>query len=92
MFFLGEYVGIFAMSAVAATLFLGGYHLPGLDSDLLGPLVLIGKSMLLVFLIIWFRWTWPRVREDQLQGFAWRWLVPLALANIAVTATLKVAL
>jgi NADH-quinone oxidoreductase subunit H len=92
MFFLGEYVGIFAMSAVAATLFLGGYHVPGLDADVFGPLVLIGKSMLLVFLIIWFRWTFPRVREDQLQGFAWRWLVPLALANIAVTAVLKVAL
>jgi NADH-quinone oxidoreductase subunit H len=92
MFFLGEYVGIFAMSAVAATLFLGGYHVPGLGADVFGPIVLVAKSMLLVFLIIWFRWTFPRVREDQLQGFAWRWLVPLALANIAVTAVLKVAL
>ena len=42
--------------------------------------------------MIWFRWTWPRLREDQLQSLAWRWLVPLALANIAVTATLKVVL
>jgi NADH-quinone oxidoreductase subunit H len=92
MFFLGEYVGIFAMSAIAATLFLGGYHVPGLNAEVFGPLVLIGKTMLLVFVIIWFRWTFPRVREDQLQGFAWRWLVPLALANIAVTAVLKVAL
>ncbi len=92
MFFLGEYVGIFAMSSIAATLFLGGYHVPGLDADVFGPVVLVAKAMLLVFLIIWFRWTFPRVREDQLQGFAWRWLVPLSLANIAVTAVLKVAL
>jgi NADH-quinone oxidoreductase subunit H len=42
--------------------------------------------------MIWFRWTWPRLREDQLQSLAWRWLVPLALLNIAVTATLKVVL
>jgi NADH-quinone oxidoreductase subunit H len=92
MFFLAEYAGMFALSAVAATLFLGGYHLPGLDADIFGPFVLIAKTFVLVFLIIWFRWTWPRVREDQLQGFAWKWLVPAALANIAVTAVLKVAL
>lgn len=92
MFFLAEYAGMFALSAVAATLFLGGYHLPGFDPDVFGPLVLIAKTFVLVFLVIWFRWTWPRVREDQLQGFAWKWLVPAALANIAVTAVLKVAL
>ena len=92
MFFLAEYAGMFALSAVAATLFLGGYHVPGLDADVFGPLVLIAKTMVLVFLVIWFRWTWPRVREDQLQGFAWKWLVPASLANIAVTAILKVAL
>jgi len=43
-----------------------------------------------LFLFIWFRWTWPRVREDQLQGLAWKWLVPLTLFNIVATATLKV--
>jgi NADH-quinone oxidoreductase subunit H len=91
MFFLAEYAGMVAMSAIAATLFLGGYYFPGLESDIFGPFVLLGKVALLVFLIIWFRWTWPRLREDQLQSLAWRWLVPLALANIAVTATLKVA-
>jgi NADH-quinone oxidoreductase subunit H len=91
MFFLAEYAGMFAMSAVAATLFLGGYHVPGLPDDVFGPLVLIGKAVFLAIVMIWFRWTWPRVREDQLQGFAWKWLVPLALANIAVTAVLKVA-
>ena len=91
MFFLAEYAGMVSMSAIAATLFLGGYYVPGLDSNIFGPIVLLGKTALLVFLIIWFRWTWPRLREDQLQGFAWRWLVPLSLANIAVTAVLKVA-
>jgi NADH-quinone oxidoreductase subunit H len=91
MFFLAEYAGMVGMSAIAATLFLGGYHFPGLDSALFGPFVLLAKVALLVFVIIWFRWTWPRLREDQLQAFAWRWLVPLGLANIAATAVLKVA-
>ena len=90
MFFLGEYAGMFAMSAIAATLFLGGYHFPGLDDAIFGPIVLMAKVGLLVFLMIWMRWTFPRFREDQLQSLAWKWLVPLALANIAVTATLKV--
>jgi NADH-quinone oxidoreductase subunit H len=92
MFFLAEYAGMFAMSAIGATLFLGGYYFPGLDTEVLGPFVLMGKVTLLVFLMIWFRWTWPRLREDQLQGLAWRWLIPVSLANIVVTAILKVAL
>jgi NADH-quinone oxidoreductase subunit H len=92
MFLLAEYAGMFVMSAIASVLFLGGYHFPGLNADWFGPFVLIGKALVLVFVMIWFRWTWPRLREDQLQSLAWRWLVPLALANIAVTAILKVVL
>ncbi|MBM3694762.1 MAG: NADH-quinone oxidoreductase subunit H [Actinobacteria bacterium] len=92
MFLLGEYAGMLAMSAIAAVLFLGGYHFWGLNADWFGPFVLLGKALLLVFVMIWFRWTWPRLREDQLQSLAWRWLVPLGLANIAVTAVLKVVL
>jgi NADH-quinone oxidoreductase subunit H len=92
MFYLSEYAGVFAMSALASALFLGGYYFPGLDSEIFGPLVMVAKIGLLAALMIWFRWTWPRVREDQLQSFAWRWLVPLSLANIAVTAVFKVAL
>lgn len=92
MFYLAEYAGLFAAAAIASTLFLGGYHFPGLDAGVWGPFVLLAKVGALAFLMIWFRWTWPRLREDQLQSFAWRWLVPLALANIAVTAVLKVAL
>jgi len=94
-FFLAEYANMFTMSAIAATLFLGGWHLPGVPESTLayiGPLVLAAKVALLVFVMIWFRWTFPRFREDQLQSLAWKWLVPLALANIAVTAFFKVAL
>jgi NADH-quinone oxidoreductase subunit H len=94
-FFLAEFANMFTMSAIAVTLFLGGYWLPGVPEDVLefaGPVILIGKVFLLVFSMIWFRWTFPRFREDQLQGLAWKWLVPIALLNIAVTATLKVVL
>src|SRR5690606_24775701 len=94
-FFLAEFANMFTMSAIAATLFLGGYHLPGLSESQLtvfGPLILVGKSFLLVFLMLWFRWTFPRFREDQLQSLAWKVLVPVALANIAVTAILKVVI
>jgi NADH-quinone oxidoreductase subunit H len=92
-FFLAEFANMFTMSAIAVTLFLGGWWLPGIPADALefaGPLILLGKTFLLVFVMIWFRWTFPRFREDQLQGIAWKWLVPLALVNIAVTATFKV--
>jgi NADH-quinone oxidoreductase subunit H len=92
-FFLAEYANMFTMSAIAATLFLGGYWLPGIpDSTLayVGPLILAAKVFLLVFVMIWFRWTFPRFREDQLQALAWKWLIPLALVNIVVTAAFKV--
>ncbi len=94
-FFLAEFANMFTMSAIAATLFLGGYWLPGIPEDILefaGPFILIGKVFLLAFLMIWFRWTFPRFREDQLQRIAWKWLIPLALANIGVTAIVKVVL
>jgi len=93
-FFLAEFANMFTMSAIAATLFLGGYWLPGVPESVLsyaGPVILMGKVFLLAFVMIWFRWTFPRFREDQLQTLAWKVLVPLALANIAVTAILKVA-
>ncbi|HEU4321341.1 MAG TPA: NADH-quinone oxidoreductase subunit NuoH [Acidimicrobiia bacterium] len=92
-FFLAEFANMFTMSAIAVTLFLGGWWLPGIPAETLefaGPLILLGKTFLLVFAMIWFRWTFPRFREDQLQGIAWKWLVPLALLNITVTAALKV--
>ena len=95
VFFLGEYAGLLSLSAIASTLFLGGYALPGLSTGVLewaGPFILIAKVAVLVFVMIWMRWTFPRLREDQLQSLAWRWLIPLALANIVVTGIIKVAL
>jgi len=94
MFFLGEYASMIGLSAIAATLYLGGYDVPGLSGNILnvvGPGVMIFKIAILVFIIIWIRWTWPRLREDQLQKLAWHWLIPLALANIAIVAVFKVA-
>lgn len=93
MFFLGEYAGMVALAAIASTLFLGGYWFPFVSDDLLnfiGPVVLVGKVAAIVFVFIWVRWTFPRLREDQLQSMAWRILIPVALANIVVTAVLKV--
>jgi NADH-quinone oxidoreductase subunit H len=95
MFFLGEYASLIGLSAIAATLFLGGYGFPGVTGDManiLGPGILFAKIALLVFFIIWIRWTWPRVREDQLQSLAWTWLIPLALANIAIISVFRVVL
>ena len=94
-FFLAEFANMFTLSAIAATLFLGGYWVPGVPDSILqfvGPLVLLGKIALFVFVSIWFRWTFPRFREDQLQTLAWKWLVPISLANIIVTGILKVVI
>jgi len=93
MFFLGEYAAMIGLSAIAATLFLGGYGFPGLSGTLanvLGPGILLGKVAVLVFFFIWIRWTWPRLREDQLQSMAWTWLIPLGLLNIALVGIFKV--
>lgn len=94
-FFLAEFANMFTMSAIAVTLFLGGYWLPGIPESVLvfaGPVILIGKVAILSFVMIWFRWTFPRFREDQLQTLAWKWLIPIALANIVITAVFKVLL
>jgi NADH-quinone oxidoreductase subunit H len=96
-FFMGEFGTAFAFSAIGATLFLGGWYLPGIGTegllaDLLGPFVLGAKIMLVAFFIFWFRFTYPRLREDQLQTFAWKYLIPLSLVNIMVTGVLKVVM
>ncbi len=92
-FFLAEFANMFTVSAIAATLFLGGYDPIFFDLPaVFGPIVLVSKIAILVFLMIWIRWTWPRVREDQLQGFAWKWLVPISVLNIAITGVAKVLL
>ncbi|MBW8826966.1 MAG: NADH-quinone oxidoreductase subunit NuoH [Acidobacteria bacterium] len=95
LFFIGEFASAGAFAAVAATLFLGGWWLPGFGFDnnamnIVGPLVMVGKMMFVAFLIFWFRFTYPRFREDQLQTLAWKYLIPLSLVNIMATAVLKV--
>jgi NADH-quinone oxidoreductase subunit H len=99
-FFMGEFATAFVFAGLAAVMFLGGWGLPtswgdwttGNVMNVLGPGILFGKVMLVSFLIFWFRFTYPRFREDQLQSFAWKFLIPLSLANIVVTGILKVAL
>ena len=89
-FLLSEYGGIVVMSAVASVLYLGGYQpLPGV-AFIPGILWTFGKIFALSFVIIWLRATFPRLREDQLQRFAWVGLTPLALALILVTSVYKV--
>ena len=102
IFFIGEFAtaGVFAM--IASTLFLGGWGVPfswfgwtSMDSvsnwmNIVGPLIVFTKMMVLTFLIMWVRFTYPRFREDQLQRFAWKILIPVSLANIMLTAVLKV--
>jgi NADH-quinone oxidoreductase subunit H len=95
-FFMGEFGTAFAFAAIASVLFLGGWWVPGFDLDdnvlnLLGPGVMFAKIMAVSFLIFWIRFTYPRFREDQLQGFAWKVLIPVSLVNILVTGVLKVA-
>jgi NADH-quinone oxidoreductase subunit H len=95
LFFMGEYAAMTAASAMLVTLFLGGWTLPfaGLDkpADTLGVGVLqigifVAKMLVVEFMIIWVRWMWPRFRYDQLMDLGWRRFIPLALADIVVTA------
>jgi NADH-quinone oxidoreductase subunit H len=94
-FFIGEFGTAFAFAALAATLFLGGWAVPGVENDalanVLGPGVLFVKLMLVAFLMFWVRFTYPRLREDQLQAVAWKFLIPIGLANILLTGIFKVA-
>ena len=96
LFFMGEFGTAFAFAGIASVLFLGGWWVPGFEPDdnilnWLGPAVMFGKVMFVAFLIFWVRFTYPRFREDQLQAFAWKVLIPLSLLNILATAVLKVA-
>jgi NADH-quinone oxidoreductase subunit H len=102
IFFIAEFAtaGVFAL--IASVLFLGGWGVPfswfgwtGVDSidnwmNVAGPLIMFTKMMVLAFLMMWIRFSYPRFREDQLQRFAWKVLIPVALLNIMVTAVLKV--
>jgi NADH-quinone oxidoreductase subunit H len=100
LFFMAEYSAMIVTAAIAVTLFLGGWMLPGVTGGSLfgvGPiqnptlhtlasvLVFGLKIMLLIYVYMWFRWTWPRYRYDQLMELGWKWMIPAGLANIVLT-------
>jgi NADH-quinone oxidoreductase subunit H len=86
LFFLAEYVNMVTVSAVATSLFLGGWLLPGINTGGWGWMVFLAKVFVLLFLYIWIRWTLPRYRYDQLMAFGWKFLLPAAVINLLVTA------
>lgn len=97
LFFMGEYAAMTAASAMLVTLFLGGWTLPiaGLDKPaqsigigLAQIGIFLAKMLIVEFMVIWVRWMWPRFRYDQLMDLGWRRFIPLALANIVVTAVI----
>lgn len=88
-FFMAEYAAMTVLSALAATLYLGGWHLPGVDlaamgipGVVLGAGVLVAKICAFLFLFVWVRWSFPRFRYDQLMAIGWKGLLPLSLLNI----------
>lgn len=95
MFFLAEYVNMFTICAIGATLFLGGWmpfhigHWEGFNHimDYIPPFIwFFGKTFFLIFVIMWFRWTFPRLRIDQLLTLEWKYLMPVSLANMILVA------
>ena len=95
IFYISEYMSMFVLCAIASTLFLGGYHLPFLPTEwvnIYGPISLITKTVILGFILVAVRWSFPRFREDQLQSLAWKIRIPASLLNILVTAIIKVVL
>jgi len=93
-YLFAEYINMFISGAVLATLFLGGYHFPGLDRLGLSPnvfafvsfMVLFTKITFFGFVYMWIRWTLPRFRYDQLMKLGWKSLIPLAILNVVVTS------
>jgi NADH-quinone oxidoreductase subunit H len=103
IFFIGEFATAGVFSMIASVLFLGGWAVPfswfgwtnlnDIDNwmNVAGPLILFTKMIVLSFIIMWVRFSFPRFREDQLQRFAWKVLIPVSLVNIMLTAIFKVA-
>ena len=87
MFFLAEYVNMVTVSAVATSLYLGGWLGPLLP-DWLAWVWFLLKVFLILFFYVWMRWTLPRYRYDQLMEFGWKWLLPVAVLNLFVTAAM----
>jgi NADH-quinone oxidoreductase subunit H len=94
-FFFAEWANVFVMSGIAAALFLGGWQLPGLSAgaqeahfglQVLGAVTFLLKAWVLIFVVIWIRWTLPRLRVDQMMMLCWKWLVPMAFGAFALSA------
>ena len=94
-FYLAEYLNLFIVSGIASLLFLGGwmpFHVPGWEGfnaimDYVPSVVwFLGKAVLVSFIIIWFKWSFPRVRIDQMLALEWRYLMPIGLCNLVVMA------
>lgn len=92
-YLFAEYVNMFISSAVMATLYFGGYHVPGLAGTgwdpnlitLLGTAAMFAKTFFFIFFFMWIRWTLPRFRFDQLMNLGWKGLIPLAILNLLLT-------
>jgi len=92
-YLFAEYINMFISSAIMATLFFGGYHIPFVHTDAMNPnlAAILGgaaffiKTVIFIFIFMWIRWTVPRFRYDQLMNLGWKGLIPLALINMVVT-------
>ena len=84
LFFLGEFTNVITICSIATTLFLGGWNGPWLP-DSLKFIWFFAKLSVLVFIFMWLRWTFPRLRYDQLMNLGWKVLLPLSLANVMIT-------
>ena len=88
-FFLAEFINMFIIAAIATTVFFGAWLSPfGITESIpwLGVFWFLGKTLVLVFLMMWFRWTFPRLRVDQLLTLEWKYLLPMNLVNIVIMA------
>lgn len=99
LFFLAEYVNVFIVCAIGATLFLGGwmpFHIGNWTAfnevmDYIPSSIwFFGKTFFLIFLIMWFRWTFPRLRIDQLLNLEWKYLLPISMANIILVTLMAI--
>jgi NADH-quinone oxidoreductase subunit H len=89
LFFMAEYINMVTVSAVATSLYLGGWLGPFLPTWL-GWIWFMTKVLLILFFYVWMRWTLPRYRYDQLMEFGWKWLLPAAVLNLIATAALVI--
>lgn len=100
MFFMGEYVAMILLAGFLTVLYLGGWYFPGItdpnDHSWFGGLlsmgVFLGKTMAILFVYIWIRWTFPRFRYDQLMDLGWKRLIPLSLFNVGLCAVVGILL